>query len=188
MSGPILTRGPGVKTNPGPRAQRGRRVRVLTGMSLMRLRVTRRDRERDSHSARANPCDNNEQLLWCQDPHRSRGQFVADLRGLKMGPALIKPLVPRFRIVMLGLDNSGKTTILYRIKQNFFSQHRPTVGFNCETVGYYRTNSRDVRSHFDKSDKTGIIAFPNFKFYDFQIASRRKLFQIWDVGGQEKTR
>ena len=82
------------------------------------------------------------ELIWqewaaylCQDYRRSRSQFVADLRGLKMGSSVIKPLVPCFRIVMLGLDNSGKTTILYRIKQNIFSQQRSTVGFNCETVG-----------------------------------------------------
>ena len=144
--------------------------------------------------------------FWCQDPRRSQSQLVADLRRLNMGPALIKPLVPSVRIVMLGLDNSGKTTILYRIKKNIFSQHRPTIGFNCEKVwNYYwwtirMSWVRKERKHFneiEKSVKIGISHFIQFaqfadklifRLYNFQIACNRKLFQIWDVGGQEKTR
>ncbi|CAG2235362.1 ARF1_2 [Mytilus edulis] len=38
-------------------------------------------------------------------------------------------------IVMLGLDSSGKTTILYKIKLNETVKTLPTVGFNVETVG-----------------------------------------------------
>ncbi|XP_063429032.1 uncharacterized protein LOC134711940 [Mytilus trossulus] len=38
-------------------------------------------------------------------------------------------------IVMLGLDASGKTTILYKIKLNETVKTIPTVGFNVETVG-----------------------------------------------------
>ncbi|XP_065904624.1 uncharacterized protein [Dysidea avara] len=37
------------------------------------------------------------------------------------------------RIVMLGLDAAGKTTILYRLKLNE-TVDRPTIGFNVETV------------------------------------------------------
>lgn len=35
---------------------------------------------------------------------------------------------------MLGLDNAGKTTILYKLKLGKTSQTVPTVGFNVETV------------------------------------------------------
>ncbi|WP_411025102.1 ADP-ribosylation factor family protein, partial [Salmonella sp. s54836] len=35
---------------------------------------------------------------------------------------------------MVGLDNSGKTTILYRIKLNEKVDTVPTIGFNVETV------------------------------------------------------
>ena len=120
----------------------------------------------------------------CQDHRRSRSQFVADLRGHKMGSSLIKPLVPCFRIVLLGLDNSGKTTILYRIKQNTFSQQRPTVGFNCETVGalwlwlFSKPISRDEGNHFDKSDKTGfyhLIQFAQFTVLLFSDCVTEKI-------------
>jgi len=38
------------------------------------------------------------------------------------------------RIVMLGLDNAGKTTILYQLKMREVVQTTPTIGFNVETV------------------------------------------------------
>ncbi|RLV93845.1 ADP-ribosylation factor 6 [Spathaspora sp. JA1] len=38
------------------------------------------------------------------------------------------------RILMLGLDNAGKTTVLYKLKLGKTSQTVPTVGFNVETV------------------------------------------------------
>lgn len=34
------------------------------------------------------------------------------------------------RILLLGLDNAGKTTILYKIKLNENIQTIPTIGFN----------------------------------------------------------
>eukprot|EP00800_Vazella_pourtalesii_P016704 TRINITY_DN4878_c0_g2_i1.p1 TRINITY_DN4878_c0_g2~~TRINITY_DN4878_c0_g2_i1.p1 ORF type:complete len:188 (+),score=31.83 TRINITY_DN4878_c0_g2_i1:84-647(+) len=38
------------------------------------------------------------------------------------------------RILMLGLDAAGKTTILYKFKLNETVQSIPTIGFNVETV------------------------------------------------------
>ncbi|KAI5286392.1 ADP-ribosylation factor, Arf Arf6 [Ascosphaera aggregata] len=40
------------------------------------------------------------------------------------------------RILMLGLDAAGKTTILYRLKLNQDVTTIPTVGFNVESVTY----------------------------------------------------
>jgi len=40
------------------------------------------------------------------------------------------------RILMLGLDAAGKTTILYRLKLGQSVTTIPTVGFNVETVQY----------------------------------------------------
>ncbi|CCK71745.1 Arf family GTPase ARF3 KNAG_0H03300 [Huiozyma naganishii CBS 8797] len=40
------------------------------------------------------------------------------------------------KILMLGLDNAGKTTILYKLKLNKIKTSTPTVGFNVETVAY----------------------------------------------------
>jgi len=62
--------------------------------------------------------------------------------------------VSGYHCVMIGLDNSGKTTILYRIKYGQYTNTTHTIGFNCEKV---KTRSG-------------------------------KVFTIWDVGGQEKTR
>jgi small GTP-binding protein len=38
------------------------------------------------------------------------------------------------RIVMLGLDNAGKTSILYKLKLGEDIQTTPTIGFNVETI------------------------------------------------------
>eukprot|EP00052_Salpingoeca_macrocollata_P030634 m.320334 g.320334 ORF g.320334 m.320334 type:complete len:176 (-) comp23960_c0_seq1:26-553(-) len=42
----------------------------------------------------------------------------------------------QMRILMLGLDAAGKTTILYRLRYDRECQTIPTVGFNVETVSY----------------------------------------------------
>lgn len=43
-------------------------------------------------------------------------------------------------ILMLGLDNAGKSTILYAMKRGFddlkYIKPVPTIGFNCETIQY----------------------------------------------------
>ena len=38
------------------------------------------------------------------------------------------------KILMLGLDNAGKTTVLYKFKLNELVTTIPTIGFNVETV------------------------------------------------------
>ena len=38
------------------------------------------------------------------------------------------------RIMMLGLDNAGKTTLLYKMKLGKVVTTIPTIGFNVETV------------------------------------------------------
>uniref|UniRef100_A0A7S3VGK6 Uncharacterized protein n=1 Tax=Dunaliella tertiolecta TaxID=3047 RepID=A0A7S3VGK6_DUNTE len=40
------------------------------------------------------------------------------------------------RILVLGLDNAGKTTILYRLQVGEIVATIPTIGFNVETVTY----------------------------------------------------
>ena len=39
------------------------------------------------------------------------------------------------RILMVGLDAAGKTTILYKLKLGEVVTTIPTIGFNVETVG-----------------------------------------------------
>ncbi|XP_038068546.1 E3 ubiquitin-protein ligase TRIM23-like [Patiria miniata] len=55
--------------------------------------------------------------------------FTKDNR-VHIGPKM------EMRVVVLGLDNAGKTTILFKLKQNEFIQTIPTIGFNVETVEY----------------------------------------------------
>ncbi|CAD5117836.1 unnamed protein product [Dimorphilus gyrociliatus] len=62
------------------------------------------------------------------------------------------------RLVILGLDSAGKSTVLYRLKFDQYVDNVPTVGFNLEKI----------RSSAGRSKGT--------------------VFQVWDVGGQEKTR
>lgn len=40
------------------------------------------------------------------------------------------------KILILGLDNAGKTTILYRLQLDEVVDTVPTLGFNVETVEY----------------------------------------------------
>merc|ERR1719203_844823 len=44
------------------------------------------------------------------------------------------------RILMVGLDAAGKTTILYKLKLGEIVTTIPTIGFNVETVEYKNTN------------------------------------------------
>ncbi|KAK9761706.1 ADP-ribosylation factor, Arf Arf6 [Basidiobolus ranarum] len=58
-----------------------------------------------------------------------------------MGASLSRILSKLFgnkemRILMLGLDAAGKTTILYKLKLNQSVTTIPTVGFNVESVTY----------------------------------------------------
>lgn len=57
------------------------------------------------------------------------GNFVSKLKGLleSLGKS-------EARILMLGLDAAGKTTILYKLKLNETVSSIPTIGFNVETV------------------------------------------------------
>lgn len=62
------------------------------------------------------------------------------------------------QIAIIGLDQSGKTTLLYRLHLNEFIHTVTTIGFNSEKV----------KSTFGKS--------------------KGQSFQFWDAGGQEKLR
>jgi len=62
------------------------------------------------------------------------------------------------QLTMLGLDLAGKTTCLYRLKFDQYTDTRPTVGFNCEKIQVESSSGRTCN------------------------------FTVWDVGGQDKTR
>ncbi|PRQ76473.1 P-loop containing nucleoside triphosphate hydrolase protein, partial [Rhodotorula toruloides] len=77
------------------------------------------------------------------------------------------------RILMLGLDAAGKTTILYKLKLNQSVTTIPTVGFNVETVTYKNVKFNVWASSFLCSS------------HDFPADPRRF---PQDVGGQDKIR
>eukprot|EP00164_Ancoracysta_twista_P001540 GFYU01002020.1.p1 GENE.GFYU01002020.1~~GFYU01002020.1.p1 ORF type:complete len:184 (+),score=58.10 GFYU01002020.1:130-681(+) len=61
-----------------------------------------------------------------------------------------------YRILMLGLDAAGKTTIVYRLKLGEVQVTIPTIGFNVETVSY-----------------------KNVSFTMFDIGGQTKLRPLW---------
>ncbi|XP_029363818.1 ADP-ribosylation factor-like protein 4D [Echeneis naucrates] len=73
------------------------------------------------------------------------------------------PLFPSFQslhVVVIGLDSAGKTSLLYRLKLQEFVETVPTKGFNMEWIKLPMGN----------------------------IKTNTTMFQVWDVGGQEKVR
>lgn len=66
------------------------------------------------------------------------------------------------RILLLGLDNAGKTSILFQMRDNQFKQTVPTIGLNIESLTHRRYNMTfwDVggqatklwKHYFDKID------------------------------------
>uniref|UniRef100_A0A1Y1N836 ADP-ribosylation factor n=1 Tax=Photinus pyralis TaxID=7054 RepID=A0A1Y1N836_PHOPY len=60
------------------------------------------------------------------------------------------------RILMVGLDAAGKTTILYRLKLGEIVTTIPTIGFNVETVEY-----------------------KNISFTVWDIGGQNKIRQLW---------
>ena len=57
------------------------------------------------------------------------GVLVSKLLGVIMGNKEV-------RVLILGLDNAGKTTILYKLQMGEVVTTVPTIGFNVETVQY----------------------------------------------------
>lgn len=62
------------------------------------------------------------------------------------------------RILMVGLDNAGKTTILYQLKFGKVISSVPTIGFNVETV-----------------------TFKNISFTVWDIGGQDKIRNLWRV-------
>ena len=46
------------------------------------------------------------------------------------------PGLTTYHCAIVGLDTAGKTTVLYRLKFDQYVNAAPTIGFNCEKVGY----------------------------------------------------
>ncbi|CAO1628416.1 unnamed protein product [Jaminaea pallidilutea] len=73
--------------------------------------------------------------------HTDVQPFKSSLVYYKMGLSVSRLLSGLFgkkemRILMVGLDAAGKTTILYKLKLGEIVTTIPTIGFNVETVEY----------------------------------------------------
>ena len=62
------------------------------------------------------------------------------------------------QLAMLGLDSSGKTTVLYYMKFEQYTNVTPTISYNCETIKVKEGRAKGMT------------------------------FKIWDVGGQDNKR
>merc|ERR1712227_813595 len=58
----------------------------------------------------------------------------------EMGLSLSKLGQKELRVLLLGLDSAGKSTILYKLKLDETLNTIPTVGFNVETIKYKKMN------------------------------------------------
>ena len=89
------------------------------------------------------------------------------------------------RILMLGLDAAGKTTILYKLKLGQSVNTIPTVGFNVETVTY-----KNVKFNVWVSAKEtlswGLLSMSKHERRIWNLFVNVFVFQ--DVGGQDKIR
>ena len=54
--------------------------------------------------------------------------------------------VESFKILLVGLDAAGKTSILYKLKLGEIRTTIPTIGFNVETINY-----KNLENIFSKS-------------------------------------
>jgi len=63
------------------------------------------------------------------------GQFSAANRRL-MALTDYLPGFVTYHCAMIGLDMSGKTTLLYRLKFDQYVSAAPTIGFNCEKIRF----------------------------------------------------
>ncbi|GAY46883.1 hypothetical protein CUMW_100390, partial [Citrus unshiu] len=96
-------------------------------------------------------------LLFC-------AASAVDKMGLLSIIRKIKKKEKEMRILMVGLDNSGKTTIVLKINGEDTSVISPTLGFNIKTITYqkYTLNIWDVggqrtirsywRNYFEQTD------------------------------------
>lgn len=78
--------------------------------------------------------------------------------GLLLSVFSSRPRGVARRVLLLGFDNAGKTTMLYQMKTKETLATIPTMGFNVETVRY--------------SPKDNVI----------------HAFTFWDIGGQTRLR
>ncbi|KAJ4980079.1 hypothetical protein NE237_010859 [Protea cynaroides] len=75
--------------------------------------------------------------IWRSDRSGSSEFFCFETMGLQFSRLFSRLFAKKeMRILMVGLDAAGKTTILYKLKLGEIVTTIPTIGFNVETVEY----------------------------------------------------
>eukprot|EP00977_Amphora_coffeiformis_P016484 scaffold5111_cov166-Amphora_coffeaeformis.AAC.4 len=101
------------------------------------------------------------------------------------------------RILILGLDNAGKTTILYRLQNESDEavQTIPTIGFNVETLQYKNIKVSVYISFFivvvGVGQRGSAPVLPRqslWRFLKLYLFNSVLQFQVWDLGGQTSIR
>jgi ADP-ribosylation factor-like protein 1 len=92
------------------------------------------------------------------------------------------------RILILGLDNAGKTTILYRLQNESDEavQTIPTIGFNVETLQY-----KNIKVRRWSATIRFILLRTQYNaqyIHTVSLLSSINQFQVWDLGGQTSIR
>ncbi|KAK9016338.1 hypothetical protein V6N11_078839 [Hibiscus sabdariffa] len=87
------------------------------------------------------------------------------------------------RVVMLGLDAAGKTTILYKLHIGEVLSTVPTIGGRLLTLGPSWT--------LPIVSLLSVLALFSYSSWGFNVEKvqyKNVMFTVWDVGGQEKLR
>ena len=72
------------------------------------------------------------------------------------------PNVGALHCAMIGLDSSGKTTVLYRLKYNQYMNTAPTIGFNCEKVSFISQRPVVLRKSRRPTFWSKYLIYPTF--------------------------
>ncbi|CAL4935269.1 unnamed protein product [Urochloa decumbens] len=97
----------------------------------------------------------------------------------------IKRKEKEMRILMVGLDNSGKTTIVLKINGEDTSIISPTLGFNIKTIKYHNVLLLE-NYKLGRSVETSSLC--SVELLGTSSSSEEYSLNIWDVGGQKTIR
>lgn len=119
------------------------------------------------------------QLFFSPATEAKRAQGLLFLRfqdnRVHIGPKM------EIRVVTLGLDGAGKTTILFKLKQDEFMQPIPTIGKAGSRIRWRHKNTC--------LQCCNNVCFLFFKGFNVETVEYKNLkFTIWDVGGKHKLR
>ena len=96
------------------------------------------------------------------------------------------------RLLMLGLDNAGKTTVLYKFIDEDISDIPPTVGFNIRTISEFSPSKiqTDVTDEATKQSVAAQQAETGGAEEKEAVNQNQEAFRlnIYDVGGQRSIR